>query len=791
MTSDTLATDKFIISLSGLLPGTTYHVRAYATNNSGTAYGNDVSFTTSPIMPPILSTTEVSAVTSATASSGGTISDDGGGQITIRGICWATTPAPSISDYQTSNGAGKGSFTSDMTGLLPGTTYYIRAYAVNSAGTAYGNEITFTTDAVVPVITTTAVINITRTAATSGGNITSDGGSAVNLSGVCWGISHNPSIAGAFTTDGTLTGTFASNISGLIPGTIYYLRAYATNSAGTAYGDEVTFTTYQIGLAVLSTTAVSSVTSASAVSGGNITDDGDGKITVRGICWSTAPAPSLTDNITANGKGTGSFTSNITGLIPGTSYHVRAYATNSAGTSYGNDITFTTDAVSPTITTTAVYNVTRTTATSGGNITSNGGAVVTTSGICWGTSHNPSIAGSHTNDGTSSGNFTSSLTSLVPNTLYYVRAYATNNAGTGYGNEVSFTTNPVVPATLTTTAVSSVTSTSASSGGNITDDGDGAISARGICWATTPAPTISDSKTSNGTGTGSFTSNLTGLLPGTSYHVRAYATNNAGTAYGNDLTFTTDAIIPTIITAAAYNITRTTATSGGNITSNGGTAITVSGVCWGTSHNPSIAGSHTNDGTLSGNFTSILTSLVPNTLYYVRAYATNSAGTGYGNEVSFTTNPIVPATLTTTAVSSVTSTSASSGGNITDDGDGAISARGICWATAPAPTISDSKTSNGTGTGSFTSNLTGLLPGTSYHVRAYATNIAGTAYGNDLTFTTDAIIPSIITTAAYNITRTTTTSGGNITSNGGSAVTVSGVCWSTSHNPSVWRITYK
>jgi uncharacterized protein (TIGR02145 family) len=736
VTSDTLATDKFIISLSGLLPGTTYHVRAYATNNLGTAYGNDVSFITSPIMPPILSTTEVSSVTSATASSGGNIIDDGGGQITNRGICWATTPAPSISDYQTSNGAGKGSFTSDMTGLLPGTTYYIRAYAVNSAGTEYGNEITFTTYAVVPVITTTAVINITRTAATSGGNITSDGGSAVNLSGVCWGIMHNPSITGAFTTDGTLTGTFASNISGLIPGTIYYIRAYATNSAGTAYGDEVTFTTYQIGLAILTTTAVSSVTSASAVSGGNITDDGDGKITVRGICWSTVPAPSINDDKTANGKGTGSFTSIITGLMPGTSYHVRAYATNSAGTSYGNDITFTTDSVTPTITTTAVYDVTRTTATSGGNITSNGGAVVTTSGICWGTSHNPSIAGSHTIDGTSSGNFTSSLTSLVPNTLYYLRAYATNNAGTGYGNEVSFTTNPVVPATLTTTAVSSVTSTSASSGGNITDDGDGTISTRGICWATDPAPTISDSKTSNGTGTGSFTGSLTGLLPGTSYHVRAYATNSAGTAYGNDLTFSTDANIPTIITAAAYNITSTTATSGGNITSNGGSAVTVSGVCWGTSHNPSVGGSHTSDGAGSGVFASSISGLLPNTLYYIRAYAVNGVGIGYGNELSFTTNPLVKPSVTTTAISSITASTASSGGNITDDGGAPISARGICWATNATPTIGNDKTTDGTGTGSFTSNMTGLNFETTYYVRAYATNSIGTMYGNQLSFTT-------------------------------------------------------
>ena len=267
-----------------------------------------------------------------------------------------------------------------------------------------------------------------------------------------------------------------------------------------------------------------------------------------------------------------------------------------------------------------------------------------------------------------------------------MRAYATNSAGTAYGNDVSFTTTPIVVPTLTTTAVTSITLTTAVSGGNITADGGGAVTARGVCWATTATPTITDSKTTDGTGTGSFTSNLTGLLPATTYYVRAYATNSAGTAYGNEVSFTTTAIVvPTLTTTAVTSITLTTAVSGGNITADGGGAITARGVCWATTANPTISNSKTTDGTGTGSFTSNLTGLLPGTTYHVRAYATNSAGTAYGNDVSFTTTSIVVPTLTTTAVTSITLTTAVSGGNITADGGGAVTARGVCWATTANP----------------------------------------------------------------------------------------------------------
>jgi len=129
------------------------------------------------------------------------------------------------------------------------------------------------------------------------------------------------------------------------------------------------------------------------------------------------------------------------------------------------------------------------------------------------------------------------------------------------------------------------------------------------------------------------------LLPGTAYHVRAYATNSAGTAYGADVPFTTtSASLPTLTTAVVNTIALTSAVSGGNITANGGSTVTVSGLCWSLIANPTVTDFHTTDGTITGIFASTMTGLTKGTQYYVRAYATNSAGTGYGNQLTFSTD---------------------------------------------------------------------------------------------------------------------------------------------------------
>ena len=194
---------------------------------------------------------------------------------------------------------------------------------------------------------------------------------------------------------------------------------------------------------------------------------------------------------------------------------------------------------------------------------------------------------------------------------------------------------------LTTAQVNSITPTTSTCGGNITADGGAAITARGVVWDTAlnPSLEISTGKTSDGTGIGSYTSNLTNLTPNITYYVRAYATNSVGTTYGTEQNFRTLDGIALLTTNTASNINLTTAICGGNISVDGGATITARGVVWNTTQNPTVVSNtgKTSDGLGVGNFTSSLTGLTPNTTYYVCAYATNSIGTQYGNQVTFTT----------------------------------------------------------------------------------------------------------------------------------------------------------
>ena len=211
-------------------------------------------------------------------------------------------------------------------------------------------------------------------------------------------------------------------------------------------------------------------------------------------------------------------------------------------------------------------------------------------------------------------------------------------------------------------------------------------------------------------------------------------------------------VVPTVVTVSISNVTATTATANGCVTSNGGDMVTARGVCWSTSHNPTISDSHTTNGTGAGNYSSSITGLAGGTTYYVRAYATNSAGTAYGNELSFNSTADLP-TVNTTAASNITATAATSGGNVTNDGGATVSARGVCWSTSHNPTTSDNHTTNGIGTGNFTSSITGLTASTTYYVRAYATNSVGTAYGNETTITTLSNIPEGALTGVFSIGR--------------------------------------
>ncbi|HQH41067.1 MAG TPA: hypothetical protein PK825_04930 [Bacteroidales bacterium] len=204
--------------------------------------------TTPEIKIPTVTTGDITMITTTSAICSGNVTAHGGDSVTARGVCWGTSANPTVMDSKTTNGSGTGTFAGNLTGLTPNTTYYVRAYATNSVGTAYGEQRTFTTEQekVVPSVSTGTMADITTTTATcSDNNVTADGGASVTERGVCWGTSANPTVMDSKTTNGSGTGTFAGNLTGLTPNTTYYVRAYATNSVGTAYGEEKSFKTLQ------------------------------------------------------------------------------------------------------------------------------------------------------------------------------------------------------------------------------------------------------------------------------------------------------------------------------------------------------------------------------------------------------------------------------------------------------------------------------------------------------------------------------------------------------------------
>ena len=195
---------------------------------------------------PVLAPLQASSITCTSAEFVGTVVTDGGSGITARGVCWAITHNPTIANSKSSNGTGSGEFTSAITGLTTGNTYYVRSYATNANGTAYGEEYKLTT-ASLPTLTTAAVSSITALTAVCGGTVTSDGGTSIQERGICWATTPNPTIGVLNTThDDSGTGSFTSDLSGLKTETTYYVRAYATNEFGTSYGASFQFKTLSI-----------------------------------------------------------------------------------------------------------------------------------------------------------------------------------------------------------------------------------------------------------------------------------------------------------------------------------------------------------------------------------------------------------------------------------------------------------------------------------------------------------------------------------------------------------------
>ena len=311
-----------------------------------------------------------------------------------------------------------------------------------------------------------------------------------------------------------------------------------------------------------------------------------------------------------------------------------SYTFSSVGAPHTINVTFVLTPIVPILASPTQTSIAGTSATLGANLTSLGiPASVSARGTCYGTSPAPT-GNCVAEGGTSTGVFTQSRTGLTAGTLYYYRGYATNATGTGYSVDDSFTT--IIIPTLTTPTKSSVASTSATLGANLTSLGiPASVSARGTCYGTLPAPT-GNCVAEGGTSTGVFTQSRTGLTAGTLYYYRGYATNTTGTAYSADDSFTT-LIVPTVTTPTSSSVAATSAIIGANVTSLGNpSSISARGTCYGTSPAP-VTNCTTEGSTTTGIFTQSISSLTPSTVYYYRGYATNTTGTAYSVDGTFTT----------------------------------------------------------------------------------------------------------------------------------------------------------
>jgi uncharacterized protein (TIGR02145 family) len=691
-----------------------------------------------------VSTTNASAITTSAATVGGNITCDGSAIVTERGICYSTSPNPTTSNTKVINGSGLGSFNCNLTGLLSNTTYYAKAYATNNAGTAYGNEVFFTTlsfpvydidgngyDTVYIGTQIWMKQNLKTTKYRNGNvipNVTDNVAWSNLTTGAYCNYNNDTNIANTY---GRLYNWYTVNDSRNLCPTSWHAP---TDSEWT------TLTTYLGGEAIAGGKLKESGTTHWASPNTGATDETN---------FTALPGGGRNTNGTFGGIGSYGFLWSSTEIsLAGAWHRSLFYDGGSISKNGGNKAA---DGFSirclkgdiATVSTNTITGITQTTAISGGNITSDGEMAITARGVCWSTSPNPTISlTTKTTNGNGTGNFTSNINGLAAGTTYYVRAYATNSAGTAYGSEISFTTSPLYVV-----------------GGGVTDY-DGNIYESIILgnqeWLKQNLK-VTHYKNGNvitypGIDNIAWQNNTSGAFAWYNNDEASYK-NTYGALY-NWYAVNTGNLCPIGWHAPTDNEWSTLSSYLGGDTIAGGKLKEAGLSHW---QNPNTGGTNESGFTAlpsgsryndtysylgEGDFFWSTSESISNYAWMRLMDYNNSKldkwyyhkSNGYSVRCLKDYLAII---ISTAAVTDITQISAISGGNIISDGGLSITARGICLSTLPNPTIAlTTKTTNGTGTGSFISNITGLTAGTTYYVRAYATNSIGTTYGNEVSFAT-------------------------------------------------------
>lgn len=380
-------------------------------------------------------------------------------------------------------------------------------------------------------------------------------------------------------------------------------------------------------------------------------------------------------------------------------------------------------------------------------VTHAGGVPVERYGVCWGTTSNPVIESGDTSVcGSGTGEFTAIAKNLKPNTLYYIRPYATNSVGTSYGDEFQKNTTKGLGVMRTFVIDSLIRAESAVVGGNILDPGEGEILERGV-YLTQKGTKITDTIPFT-MEADSFYQRVTGLERLASYEVEAYLVNTFGTITGGVLSFTTTDGMPLVAEPDTVEISFTSATFSSKLLESGDSLITALGFCYGTEPNPTLENDFvTAELQADSTFSASLPDIVQQTRYYVRAFATNSYGTFYsdGSGATFVLKDQKPTVETEEPQVGIGGNVAFSG-TILAEGMSPVTEAGFLWSTEEEPTLETPKSNHRNlfeeGTTEYAMTLGNMRGGTTYYVRLYAKNEYGTSYGEVKAFETPRIFES-------------------------------------------------
>lgn len=485
----------------------------------------------------------------------GEIIDPGEPAYTKRGFVYHTSPSPTIDRsiaVLTSPISTNKSFMAKASRLVPGETYYVRAYAVNPSGTSYSsNEINFTVSKQLPGITTSDVVDMDISAGTAvfSGTIVNTGIPAYTERGFVYSEHSNPTIEdNRIVENGTGTGMYQVLVTDLMPNTTYYVKAYVIQNGAVYYGNSVTCSTFSSKTS-LTTSAVSNIGPASATFNAIITDEGNPAYTERGFCYKGGAAPTISNNkVVVSGHGKGNYSVDVENLNYKTTYFVRAYAIQNGEVIYGNTVSFATEWINTEITTSSPTEVEASSARLNGRIEVAGNPAYTVRGFCYSQRGIPTTSDMKTTEYSSrTGNFSKTVEGLEEGAFYYVRAYAIQNSTTIYGNTVTLST--VELPVVRTDAISNFSSNgneffplySVRFNGTVLVSGDPSYTERGFVYGNYANPTVGSGTRVqvSGSGTGKYSATVNDLAGMKYYYVRAYVKTESGYVYGESVSFNT------------------------------------------------------------------------------------------------------------------------------------------------------------------------------------------------------------------------------------------------------------